>query len=72
LELAAFYNYKNVIMIDYSCSSVRNDFNTSVSRDIIIEHRDIHGYFAGSKNKKLSKKENKYNKNKTMKNKTIG
>jgi len=72
LELAAFYNYKNVIMIDYSCSSARYDIGGPDSRDIIIKHRDIHGYFAGSKNKKLSKIENKYKKNKTMKNKTIG
>jgi hypothetical protein len=72
LDLAAFYNYKNVVMIDYSCSVVRDKANGKISRDIIMKHRDELGYFAGSKNKNKNKnKKKKTMKKKTMKKKTM-
>lgn len=79
LKLANFYNYKNVVMIDYSCSVCRSTEGEKVPRDIIMSNRNE--YFAGSIKRKInktkkhitrklkkSKKVKKVNKNRKTKN----
>ena len=41
LEFAAYCNYENVVIIDYSCDSCNDENGKPISRDIVMKIRDL-------------------------------